>query len=179
MADERIEKADLILLLLAAPTKHEALAFRCDGITRLEKLLFLVEKETALDREIDETFSFEPYHYGPYSKEVYAAVDFLRALQLLDERRIDTTSGYDLSEELEALDEFDVNEDQYVERRLLLTADGKDVARMLSRQLSPTGQGALSEIKDRYGAMPLRQLLRYVYATYPDYAARSRIKDRI
>src|SRR4051812_591984 len=119
MTQEQIEQADLILLLLAAPTMHKDLEFRCDGITRLEKLLFLVEQETDLDKEVDETFSFEPYHYGPYSKEVYAAVDFLKALRLLDERRVDAKSGYDLSEELEALDEFDLNEDEYVERQLL------------------------------------------------------------
>jgi len=72
-----------------------------------------------------------------------------------------------------------LNEDDYVERRVYLTEDGKAVANVLSRQLSPRGKAALSEIKDKYGARPLRELLRYVYARYPDYTAKSRIKDRI
>ena len=174
-----LEQADLILLLLAAPTKHEQLQFRCNGITRLEKLLFLVEQETALDEEIDETFPFEPYHYGPYSKQVYDAVDMLESLQLLDERRVQVTPGLDLGEEVETLDEFDLNEDEYVERQLFLTQDGRDVARVLSRQLSPKGKDALTEIKDRYGGMSLRSLLRYVYSSYPDFTTKSRIRDRI
>jgi len=176
---EPLEQADLILLLLAAPTKHKALQFRCNGITRLEKVLFLVEQETDLDAEIDETFSFQPYHYGPYSKQVFDAVDMLESLQLLDERRVQVASGLDLGEEAEILDEFDLNEDEYVERRLFLTKDGQDVARVLSRQLSPKGKEALTEIKDRYGAMSLRSLLRYVYSTYPHFTTKSRIRDRI
>jgi len=75
--------------------------FRCNGITRLEKLLFLVEKETDLAAEVDETFPFEPYHYGPYSQQVYDAVDMLESLQLLGERRIQAQSGLDLGEEVE------------------------------------------------------------------------------
>jgi len=176
---EQLEQADLVLLLLAAPTKHEALQFRCNGITRLEKLLFLVDQETNLDAEIDETFPFEPYHYGPYSKEVFDAVDMLESLQLLDEQRVQVASGLDLGEEAEILDEFDLNEDEYVERQLFLTQDGRDVARVLSKQLSPTGQAALTKIKDRYGEMSLRSLLRYVYATYPEFTTKSRIRDRI
>ena len=176
---EPIEQADLILLLLAAPTKHEALAFRCNGITRLEKLLFLVENETDLAEEIDASFPFEAYHYGPYSKQVYDAVDMLESLQLLDEKRVRATSGLDLSEESEALDEFDLNEDEYVERQIFLTQDGQDVARVLSRQLSPAGKEALTRIKDRYGSMPLRKLLRYVYASYPTYTTKSRIRDQL
>jgi uncharacterized protein len=179
MTEERIEDADLILLLLAAPTKHERLQSRCDGITRLEKLLFLVEKETDISNEIDETFPFEPYHYGPYSKEVYQAVDLLTALQLLDERRIDASSSLDVSEEFEALDEFDISDDRYIERQLLLTSDGRDVANVLSRQLSPKGKSELTRIKDSYGGMSLRQLLRYVYASYPEYASKSLIRDRV
>lgn len=176
---ERLEQADLILLLLAAPTKHAELQFRCNGITRLEKLLFLVEQETTLKDEIDETFPFEAYHYGPYSKQVYDAVDMLESLQLLDERRVQATSALDLGEELEILDEFDRNEDEYIERQLFLTRDGRDVAGVLSRQLSPKGKEALTEVKDRYGGMSLRSLLRYVYSSYPDYTTKSRIRDRI
>lgn len=176
---ETIEKADLILLLLAAPTEHKSLEFRCEGITRLEKLLFLLEQETDIKDEVDETFPFEAYHYGPYSKEVYEAVDLLSALRLIEERRIDTHSGFDLSEELEALDEFDLNEDEYIERQISLTKDGRDVARVLSKQISPSGKESLSKVKNDYGAIPLRQLLRYVYSRYPSYAAKSRIRDRL
>ena len=173
-ADSEIDKAGLILLLLAAESSKPELRFRCDGITRLEKLLFLVEQETNVQSELDEPFTFEAYHYGPYSKDVYDEVDFLRGMQLLDERRVEVSSGLDLSEEADMLDAEDVSADRYVERRFQLTEDGKNVARVLSTRLSSEGKAQLAGIKKRYGSMPLRQLLRYVYSRYPDYSRRAR-----
>lgn len=175
-----IEQADLILLLLAAETADPDDRFKCDGITRLEKLLFLVDKETDLADEISESFDFQPYHYGPYSKEVYDAVEFLESMKLLQETSVDAVSGLDIEEELDTLDLDDMNEEgPYVLRRLELTDDGKAVAQVLSKRISPKGKESLKEIKDRYGTMPLRTLLRYVYATYPDFASQSKIRDSV
>jgi uncharacterized protein len=175
-----LDQTDLILVLLAAETRDASQRFRCDGITRLEKLLFLLSEEEdfkGFAAELAEPFAFEPYHYGPYSKEVYDAVDLLKALKLLRERRVDVSTGLDLSEESEALDLEDFNEaDGYVERQLFLTDDGKAVAKLLSTRISPKGKKMLTDLKNRFGRMPLRQLLRYVYSNHPEYAAKSRIK---
>jgi hypothetical protein len=180
MANGQLDQTDTILLLLAAETVDPRQRFRCDGITRLEKLLFLLEHETDFENEAAEPFTFEPYHYGPYSPAVYSAVDFLKAMRLVEERQIDVSSGLDVSEEAEALDSTDLNQDSlYVERQLMLTPDGKAVAQVLSTRVSPDGKKALTEIKDRYGSMPLRQLLRYVYSRYPEFAERSRIRHTL
>jgi len=101
----------------------------------------------------------------------------LKALKLLRERRVDVNTGLDLSEESEVLGLEDVSEeDLSVERQFLLTDDGKAVARLLSTRISDNGKRMLTELKDRFGRMPLRQLLRYVYSNHPDYAAKSRIR---
>lgn len=175
-----LDQTDLILVLLAADASDPSQRFRCDGITRLEKLLFLLEHDEAFKdfkTEIAEPFTFEPYHYGPYSKEVYSAVDLLKALKLLRERRVDVSTGLDLSEETEVLGPEDLNEEEgYVERRFTLTEDGKAVAKLLSTRISSRGKGILRELKDRFGRMPLRQLLRYVYSQHPAYATQSRIR---
>ena len=65
MAESQLDQTDTILLLLGAETADPHQRFRCDGITRLEKLLFLLEQETAFVKEVAEPFTFEPYHYGP------------------------------------------------------------------------------------------------------------------
>jgi uncharacterized protein YwgA len=177
----QLDQTDTILLLLAAETSNPKQRFRCDGITRLEKLVFLLKQETDFDSELSEPFAFEAYHYGPYSREVYDAVDFLKAMQLMSERRVDVSSGLDVGEESEALDFYDSldEEERYIERQLELTEDGKAVARVLSTRVSPKGKDALKAIKDKYGTMPLRQLLRYVYDRYPPYAEKSLIRDAI
>lgn len=177
MLAPQVDQTDTILLLLAAETAEPRQRFRCDGVTRLEKLVFLLEEETAFKEEQADPFTFEAYHYGPYSAAVYDAIDFLKTMRLIEERQIDVNSGLDVSEEAEALDPDDLNQaNTYVERQLLLTEDGKAVAKVLSTRVSSAGKKALTEIKDRYGAMPLSQLLRYVYSRYPDYTERSRIK---
>ncbi|HZQ80747.1 MAG TPA: hypothetical protein VFB25_02090 [Gaiellaceae bacterium] len=177
----QLDQTDTILLLLAAETSNAKQRFRCDGITRLEKLVFLLKQETDFDNEVQEPFAFEAYHYGPYSREVYDAVDFLKAMQLMSERQVDVSSGLDVSEEVEALDPYDAlgEDDRYIERQLELTEDGKAVAKVLSTRVSPSGKEALKKIKDKYGTMPLRQLLRYVYDRYPAYAENSLIRDAI
>lgn len=175
-----LDQTDLILVLLAADTSDRNQRFRVDGVTRLEKLLFLLQEEEPFKRfaaEVEKPFTFEPYHYGPYSKQVYDAVDFLKSMQLLRERRVDVSTGLDLSEEsavfgLEDISEEDLN----VERQFTLTDDGKAVAKLLSTRISDPGKELLTELKDRFGRMPLRQLLRYVYSNHPDYAEKSRIR---
>lgn len=180
MPETQLDQTDTILLLLAAETSDSRQRFRCDGITRLEKLLFLLDKETDFKSEVAQPFTFEPYHYGPYSAAVYDAVDFLKAMRLLDERQIDVSSGVDVSEEAETLDASDLNQpNSYVERQLFLTEDGKAVAQVLSTRVSKAGKAALTDIKDRYGSMPLRQLLRYVYNRYPEFAENSRIRHAL
>jgi uncharacterized protein YwgA len=180
MPEPQLDQTDTILLLLAADTSDPSQRFRCDGITRLEKMIFLLEQETDFEKEIQEPFTFEPYHYGPYSAAVYSAVDFLKAMRLLEERQIDVSSGLDVSEQAYVLDADDLNEDPlYVERQLMLTEDGKAVAKVLSTRVSPEGKKALADVKERFGAMPLRQLLRYVYGRYPKFAEKSRIRDSL
>src|SRR3954464_11076553 len=98
----QLDQTDAILLLLAAETSNPKQRFRCDGITRLEKLVFLLKQETDFDSEVSDPFTFEAYHYGPYSREIYDAVDFLKAMQLISERRVDVSSGLDVSEDVEA-----------------------------------------------------------------------------
>jgi hypothetical protein len=48
------EVDDAIVLLLGAPSKFHNLEGRLEGITRLEKLIFLMEKETPLGEKLTE-----------------------------------------------------------------------------------------------------------------------------
>lgn len=178
--DLRLDQTDVILVLLAAETQDSQQRFRVNGITRLEKLVFLLEEETDFAKEVAEPFTFEPYHYGPYSREVYDAVDYLKSLRLLSERQMDVSTGVDLNEELGALDDDDLNgKAGYIERQLFLTEDGKAVAKLLSTRVSPDGKRVLTDLKRRYGRMPLKHLLRYVYSQYEPYTTKSRIRSSV
>lgn len=185
---DRIDHTDLILLLLGAPTRDVEQQGRCRGITRLEKLAFLLEEETDFSdkaRLPTDELHFRPYHYGPYTREVYDAVALLSSIGLLRERRVDAVSGLELGEEYDELDSVDlglssgVTETPYVERVLELTDKGELIARVIGEKVGREATVIVSELKDRFGVMPLRQLLRYVYDLRPDMAVESRIRDAI
>jgi len=165
--------SDLILLLIAAPDPNGEVEGRLFGITRLEKLLFIAEREGLLLEPVPDRFTFSAYHYGPYSKDVYEAVDLLEEIGLLREERV-AMSGLDEMEELET----DVAQGEGVERRFFLTLTGAAVAGAVSRS-HPKVADALAQVRQKYGSLPLNQLLAHVYRTYPDMVGRSRIKDQI
>lgn len=183
----KIDHTDLVLLLLGAPSSDLAQRGRINGITRLEKLAFLLEEESDFHRRAEtptERLHFKPYHYGPYTKEIYDAVSFLVSIGLIQERRVDAASGLEVGEEYEGLDWADLGaggaaDQPYVERRLKLTHTGEKVATILAQRVGPDAVKVISELKDRFGTMPLSQLLRYVYAARPDMAAASKIKDTL
>lgn len=82
MAEGIKTKVDLLLALLYAGKREEATPI--EGITRLEKLLFLLKTEEGFlsTRTDDDTFNFIPFKMGPWSSEVYDEVDFFRIFRL-------------------------------------------------------------------------------------------------
>lgn len=165
---------DLILLLLRAPTKVRGARDRVDGVTRLEKLLYLVERETPVTEKVGDRFEFKPYHFGPYSRAVYEAVELLEEAGLLREDRVFAGGVLDEVEE----EAMVVDDTEGVERRFLLTDDGIAVADLLANQY-PQVIKHLTEIKDKYSGMSLSSLIRVVYTKYPESAVQSRIRDQI
>ena len=173
---ETLEGSDLVLLLLAAPTSVESAANRVNGITRLEKLLYLADRETTTTQAVTgEKLGFIAYDFGPFSKDVYQAVEILEQSGLLTEHEY--VDGHTVDGIEDVLVTGEDQTEEYVERRFELTANGKLVAELLSRH-HPEVVRQLSAIKDRYAERPLSSLIRYVYKTYPKSAVNSKIAHR-
>ena len=170
---EPLEAPDLILLLAAAPTGGRE-RDRVNGITRLEKLLFLARQESRAFEGVTDAFEFKPYNYGPYSKAVYESAELLEEAGLLHEERVIQGRSLDEMEEISAA----IANLEGVERQFRLTEEGKTVAQYLGR-LHPHVAEELSKIKEKYGDMSLRALIRYVYQNYPTYAEASHIRDEV
>ena len=171
-----LEGSDLVLLMLAAPTTVETATKRVNGITRLEKLLYLTEKETDTAKYVTgEKLGFVAYDYGPFSKDVYEAVEILEQAGLLGEERRFDGRTIDSIEDVEVTGA--VEGDEYVERQFVLTAEGELVANLLSKHHPEVVQN-LSGIKDQYAARALSALIRYVYRSYPNSAVNSKIAHK-
>lgn len=173
---DSLEGSDLVLMLLAAPTKVSSAKGRVNGITRLEKLLYLVEKETSVAKSVaGKPLKFKAYNYGPFSKDVYEAVELLEESELLTEERVVDDHTIDSMEDVNVTGA--VESDEYVERRFVLTEQGILVANLLA-QHHPEVAKQLTGIKDQYAERSLSGLIRYVYKTYPASAKNSVIAHR-
>jgi DNA-binding PadR family transcriptional regulator len=179
-------KSHLILALLCAPDRLGNNYGPIVGITRLEKLIFLVKKEssilTALPSEDD--FNFRPYRMGPFTPEVYDEIDFLESLGLVESRKVGQDKNVEAVEDNlffsnQILDKYQKKEvlDTGETREYRLSAEGKKVAKKIFDELPDGEKRFLMNLKRKFNDMDLKQLLRYIYQKYPTYAMQSEIKD--
>lgn len=126
-----------------------------EGITRLQKLVFLAQQEQLGD---DAGYDFEPYKYGPYSQEL------TKALETFEER------GY-------VQKEVETTRDGNEKYNYSLTADGNRLVRqgLLGNDDYEPLFDAAKNVKKRHNREPIEQLLRYVYNKYPTYAEKSEL----
>jgi len=121
------------------------------GVTRLQKIAFLLQQEVGLGEDI----SFEPYYYGPFSREIADALRYLERKGLVD--IVDGPSG----------------------KIIVLTDIGRGEAERLEENVEPELRD-IARIKAAfYARVPLTYLLAYVYTRYPDYAIFSEIGDKV
>jgi uncharacterized protein YwgA len=87
----------LLLIGLDAPSKSEGLG----GITRIQKLLYLLQAEERIHPS-GEGFKFEAYKAGPYSPRVYDDLEVLENLGYIRRSTSDETKGEGASDDLTA-----------------------------------------------------------------------------
>ncbi len=155
--DEIDRRTDVVFLLF-----HFADEIR--GVTKLQKLLFLVEQETEFFEEYEEdiAFNFAPYKMGPFSEHVYEELEFLLAMNAIEGRPLGDQNETEILGGLQ-------------EKRFVITDKGSKIAKGLADQLEAEYQSELVDLVEEYNRLSLKELLRYVYTEYPDYAAESEI----
>ena len=177
-----VDREDVLLLLLDANERASGKP-QFKGVTRLEKLIFLLSKEES-GQFLEPLFEFKAYKFGPFSAGVYEATEFLSGLKLVDVEERGFPNAYSRMEEAalhESIsDEVEVDGSTMStaarEKLFQLTETGRSVAaklRSIWTQERPDVLEKIDAVVRRYGALPLSQLIRYVYRRYPDMAARS------
>jgi hypothetical protein len=175
-----IDREDVLLLIFDAYDRlfHRA-AF--NGVTRLEKLVFLLAEEAGL-KDIGQLFAFRAYKFGPYSKGVYDAAAFLQSADLVEVEVKPYYSYYLAEEEKELQRDIDTDDESGEptpsgnEKLFTLTKNGKTLAgrlRSIWENEYPQTLANIDQIVGRYGSLPLNQIIRYVYRRYPKMAENS------
>lgn len=165
-------RIEFVPLLLYGKTAH---AIR--GITRIMKLLFLLEKEAGCDKYVPNYYQFEPYKLGPFSIEVYEDIRLLQELGFVKRVDIDQEGLPVIYADDSKIDEgFRFND---VTTVYALTDLGEKYAEKLRQGLKPSVLEKIDFIKNRFAQASLKGILRYVYEHYPEYTTQSEILDDV
>lgn len=174
----QVETDDVVVLLLGARGGPDPEGY-LRGITRLEKLVFLLERETPVARWITEAVDFRSHRFGPFSAKIYKAVGLLAKAELLKMSAIRSEGQGERWEDINLVGE---DADPYTQRTFQLTDRGFRYYQALLEDLKPVAPDAeatLRAFKDRYAGLPLTQLVRYVYKAYPEFTDKSEIRDQV
>jgi len=191
-----IGSRDLVMMLIgvgAGDQLNESLG----GMTRLQKYLFLLEKEGGVQPEGD-VFHFEAYKAGPYSSKLYDDLEFLENLGLLESQVTGTATEKEIREtrDVEKLSIDDLFHDPtadtddkqggglyadaFEERRFSLTPKGvAHVQKLIGSSDATPVVDSVRKVKSRFVNHSLSDLLHYVYKKYPEMTTESEIKDKV
>lgn len=147
----KIPRAIHPMLLLYVNNRSEII-----GRTRLEKLIFLIQKELIEKERLqisEDTYEFRPYRFGPFSEDVLDDVELLIGMNII--KRVNK----------EGTDVFKITEH-----------GTRVIERLLSEEKVPRFLlDKIGRIKKRYNDYPLNKLIKEVYQRYPDYTILSEV----
>lgn len=165
---------DVLLALLFAPGASGTIAEPVFGITRLQKLLFLLWKEGGYFRRLPDLYNFKAYDFGPCMDDLYDDLEFAENIGLISESESPSGNVYEGADEDAFLRDFGFQLARKETRRdFSLTEKGTEAGKSLFDALNPDDQRQLTQIKRRFNSMPFFDLLRYVYRKYPAFAKKS------
>lgn len=171
----------LLVLLYASDGRTECTAV--EGITRLDKLMFLLSKTKEFASLFQDDYEFTAYNFGPYATELLDDIEALEEEGFLTSASVAKQSSSAETIDAETIEEdtgeIDVSWKMYPLKSYRLTEEGISMTMLLYNALTIAQKQKLEHIKRKFGKMPLTVLLKYVYEKFPESASKSLIKDRI
>lgn len=162
---------DLMVLLLHAPGKQGTEAVH--GITRLQKLLFVIEQKLAADRS-----GFYSFNYGPFSEEVNDAAQALRLAGFLGEGGSAASGPPSFAEMMATAAERAGPREEPDTEEYALNERGHAAAERL-RQSSEAYERLYEYVRRLREEWDTPDLVERVYETYPKFTERSLIREKI
>jgi DNA-binding PadR family transcriptional regulator len=170
MAQEAtLERDDVLLLLLLALSKGGT--SKVPSITRIEKLMFLLQEETGFSGKLRDKFDFRAWKFGPFSKEIYEDLDLLSTLELVDVEERDLANYMEFTEQDELIESE--RGEPIIEKVFTLTDRGKRVAEKLKSLISEKDWSEIESLRRRFETSSLTRLIQYVYYKYPETTEKS------
>lgn len=170
---------DLLIVLLYAPGSTNKPGEPVSGITRLQKLVFLLKQGEGPEAVVESAkeFLYKPFKMGPFSQELYRDLDVLKSLGFLRTRKLEYLITDD--DDPESDDEASASSRVVESTQFELSGKGVCIGRDLFEGLKRRDREGLVEFKKFFNAIPLRQLLIFVYQKYPEFTTESTIRGKL
>ena len=191
MKKKEMNGKDLLLAFLYSPGIATATNEPIIGRTKLTKMMFLFEKQI-YSRFFEDTLQielpvFEPYYFGPFSKQLFEDLSFFESIGMIAVE--ETTIPLSAADRIECDGFFDEDnewssasfddEDGQFELSYALTQSGMQYVEDRVWPLFTDAQiEKLVAFKAQINRISLDYLLRYVYQQYPEEAKKSIIANR-
>lgn len=146
--ESQLSRLDILLLLLKNGSHCNSKGLIRDR-TRLQKLLFLAQKEL-VNRGYKSKYAFRPYKYGPFSQELYTDLEWLRMNNLVEVRT-----------------NFDQKEG--VTTEFVITDEGRNRLRNLDSVPLQNIEEIVKRVVEEYKHLSTTQLVDFVHERYKEY----------
>ena len=171
-----IESAtDLLIVVRYAPGRNGKPNEPVDGITRIQKLMFLLQQGVGPKTLVDEAlaYGYKPYKMGPYAPDLQRDISDLQSAGIIQTERLD----YLLPDD----GDVPTSEERRVQSsRFRLSSDfGMQVGADLWHSLSSKDRDSITQFKQFFNSLTLRQLLIFTYERFPDFTTESTIKNQL
>lgn len=189
---KKLTTKDLIMLFLAAKGRDDKMFASISGRTRLMKMIFLFKeeffKEFTKDKNLGDVKlpDFTPYDYGPFSAEVYEALEWLVNMEFVSvlPEHVALSDMETESKELEywmITSGDDGGRDRFEGDVFALSEQGEAFYNSVvpGWGISDSQMELLARFKKRCTEISLSSLLHYVYHNYPEMTNKSRIRDEV
>lgn len=177
---------DILMLLLYAKGASGVNGESIEGITRLDKIMYLLSQSTEFSKIVKAGYTFQADNFGPFAPELFDDIQALKQECVIEASERKTTNKIETVDEESIEKVFDDEPDmnvswkKYSVETYKLTALGMKIAAQLYNNLTEVQKKEITEIKKRFGQMTLKNLLYFVYSTAPNkMLEKSRIKKQV
>lgn len=170
LRDSRPAVKDLMVLLLHAQNQKGGSSIH--GITRLQKLLFVIEKSMALETR------FYAYNYGPFNEEVNDAAQALKFAGFMRDSQSITTGPPSFADMMATVAERSGPNEQTKAEEFALNEAGHEAAEQLRRS-NDAYERIYAYIESIREEWDTDDLVDRVYEMWPDYTGKSVIRKEV
>ncbi len=165
---------DLMVLLLHSPGRPGDDAIR--GMTRLQKLLFVIEQKLAFEHS-----RFFAYNFGPFNEEVNDAAHALRLAGFLRGSKAVTAKPPSFAEMMATAEERSGPRYEAEGRDFALNDRGHEAAERLRQSSRAYDQlfAYIGQLRQEWDTPRLDQLVDRVYDKWPNFADKSLIREKV